>query len=105
MKTSLKAIAFMAALAVLMTIQSAVAQARLEGVWKITEVTLSRPNGEKITAPQAQPNLIIFTKRYYSLVSVAADKPRPDLALDALLLQIPASPAFRSRCGSWVCAP
>jgi hypothetical protein len=77
MKTSLKVIACMAALAILVTVQSAVAQGKLQGVWKITEITVSAPKAQTIAA--TQPSLIIFTKKHYSAVAIEGDKPRPDL--------------------------
>jgi hypothetical protein len=64
----------MATLAILMIIQSASAQGKLEGVWKITEVTLTGPNARTITNPA--PSLIVFTKKHYSMIYVTADKPR-----------------------------
>jgi hypothetical protein len=67
----------MAALAVLVTVQSAPAQGKLEGVWKVMEVTLTGPNAQKITNPQ--PNIVMFAKKYFSRVLVLGDKPRPDL--------------------------
>ena len=75
MKASLKVIACMAALAVLIVVQSAAAQSKLEGVWKVTEASMSGPNGFKTTNPQ--PNLWVFTKKHFSTVAVTSDKPRP----------------------------
>ena len=75
MKTSLKVIACIAALGVLMVVQSASAQGKLEGVWKVTEASMSGPNGFKNTNPQ--PNLWVFTKKHFSTVAVTSDKPRP----------------------------
>ena len=77
MKKSLIVIACMAALAVLVTVQSAAAQGKLEGVWKTTEITLTGPNARTITNPQ--PGFIIFTKKHFSIVAISGDKPRPDL--------------------------
>ena len=68
-------IACMAALAVLIVVQSASAQGKLEGVWKVTEASMSGPNGFKNTNPQ--PNLWVFTKKHFSTVAVTSDKPRP----------------------------
>ncbi len=67
----------MAALIVLATVQSAAAQGKLEGVWKITQVTLTGPNAGTITP--AEPGIWIFTKKHASFVSVTGDKPRPSL--------------------------
>jgi hypothetical protein len=71
------AIACMAALAVLLTVQSAAAQGKLQGVWKYTEINITGPNARTITAPQ--PGLLIFTKKHVATVSITGDKPRPDL--------------------------
>ena len=77
MKKSLVVIACMAALVVLLTVPSASAQGKLEGVWKGTEITLTAPKPQTITS--LQPGLMIFTKKYYSFVAISGDKPRPDL--------------------------
>ena len=70
-------IACMAALAVFLIVQSAAAQGKLEGVWKVTETTTTGPNARTITAPQ--PGIWIFTKKHCSSVGITGDKPRPDL--------------------------
>jgi hypothetical protein len=83
MKTSLKVIVFTEVLVVLaclvipMTVQSTSAQGKLEGVWKVTETTVSAPKPQTITA--TQPSLLIFTKKHYSVVMIMGDKPQPDL--------------------------
>ena len=81
MKTSLKVIACMAALAVLMVVQSASAQGKLEGVWKLTQVTQTGPNAGTTTNPQ--PFFLIFTKKYVSQNGIRGDKPQPDLPKNA----------------------
>ena len=73
-------IACMAALAVLLIVQSAAAQGKLEGVWKATEVSMSGPDSFKDSNPQ--PNFFIFTKKHFSTSAVTADKPRPVQQLD-----------------------
>jgi hypothetical protein len=80
MKKSLVAIACMAALAILLAVQSAAAQGKLEGIWKKTEVTVAGPNAQKI--PHPQPNVCIFAKKYYSFTEVEGEKPRPDQPLE-----------------------
>jgi hypothetical protein len=47
----------------------------LEGVWKIAEVVTTGANASSNSNPQ--PSLIIFTRGYYSLLSVNSDQPRP----------------------------
>ena len=56
---------------------SAFAQAKaptIEGVWKITSVVTTGANAASHTRPQ--PSLIVFTKGYYSYISVNGDAPR-----------------------------
>jgi hypothetical protein len=80
MKKSLVAIACMAALAVLLTVQSAPAQGNIEGVWKATEVIWSGDNPVKMTISPTHPNLFIVTKKHWSLTNIAAaTAARPDL--------------------------
>ena len=78
-------VACMAVLAVMVIVQSAAAQGKLEGVWKVTEVSMSGPDAFKETNPQ--PSLFVFTKKHFSTSSITADKPRPvqptDKATDA----------------------
>ncbi len=45
------------------------------GVWRVVELT--GPDGKKNTNPQ--PSVRIFTPRYYSIVEVEAETPRPEL--------------------------
>jgi hypothetical protein len=83
-------IACMVALVVLVTIQSAAAQAKkvksgkvvaqgkLEGAWKITEFSTSVSSTSKITTT-AQPGIFIFTKQHYSIMFLSIDKPRPEI--------------------------
>ena len=80
MKTSLKVIACMAALAVLMVVQSASAQGKLEGVWKQVEFSATAPKAYAVTNPQ--PGYIIFAKKHYCTVAVTSEKPRPVLSLE-----------------------
>ena len=47
----------------------------IEGVWKITSVVTTGANAA--TNNRSQPSLIIFTKGYYSYISVNSDAPRP----------------------------
>ncbi len=80
MKMRLRVIATMAALAVLMVVnQSALAQNKLEGVWKYTEFV--SPDGK--TTPAQPGGLLIFTKTYWSMVLVSGDKPQPALPQNA----------------------
>jgi hypothetical protein len=84
MKISLKVIACMAALAVLMVVQSASAQGKLEGVWRVTEVILPVANGGKLAVSAAHPNLMIFTKKHFSFLNIAAaDGTRPVMPQNA----------------------
>jgi hypothetical protein len=93
MKASLRVIACMAALAILMVVQSAsaqvkkavpgkvVAQGMVQGVWKITEFSMSDPSAGTTITTTAQPSIFIFTKKNYSIMYVSSDRPRPDLPL------------------------
>lgn len=80
MKTSLKVIVCMAALAVLMLVQFASAQGKLEGVWRVTEVTFTGANAVKVTVTPEHPNLFIITKKHFSFINIATTtSTRPDL--------------------------
>jgi hypothetical protein len=54
------------------------AKQSLEGVWKIVELTTTGANASTIGNPQ--PSLVIFTKGYYSYLSVTSEGPRPQFA-------------------------
>jgi hypothetical protein len=56
-----------------------VPRASIQGVWRITEATISGP-GARTIAFADRPNLTIITARHYSRVEVQADGPRPVLA-------------------------
>jgi Lipocalin-like domain len=51
---------------------------QLEGVWKVTEVVppASNPNEKPTPLTSPQPGLLIFTKGYYSGMSVMGNQPR-----------------------------
>jgi hypothetical protein len=49
----------------------------LQGVWKTIEAAYTGANARTISAPQ--PFLATFTTKYYSIVGVMSDKPRPEL--------------------------
>jgi len=76
-KTSFKVIACMAALAVLLTVQSASAQGKLQGAWKITEIVFTGPNA--LTFKITQPSQMIFTQKHFSVMMIKGDESRPDL--------------------------
>ena len=71
MKKSLAVVACMAALVVLVTVQSTAEQGKLEGVWKAIETTTAG-NPVKITVPPDRPGLLIFTKKYTGFWNIAA---------------------------------
>jgi hypothetical protein len=71
----------MAALVVLVTVQSAVAQGKVEGAWKVIEVTLTGPNAR--TIPVTQPNLYVFTEKHFSYAGIQSETPRPELPANA----------------------
>jgi hypothetical protein len=68
-----KGIICAACLAILATAPIAAAQGKIEGVWKITEVTITGPNARTISNPA--PNLFIFTKKHYSEAYATAERP------------------------------
>jgi hypothetical protein len=78
MKTSFKVIACMAALAVLMVVQSASAQVKIEGAWRVAEVSRGGQNPLKITVDASHPGRFIVTKTHFSLTNLTNPK-RPDL--------------------------
>ena len=74
MKTSYKIIACTVVVSVLMTVQAAVARGKLEGVWKVTQITFTGPNAR--TVRPIEPGIWVFTRKYASYVSIYADTPR-----------------------------
>ena len=62
----------------------------LQGVWKAVDVVTTGPNASTNKSPQ--PGLIIFTGKYYSVVAVTSDKPRPELPQD---MNTPTAVQFR----------
>src|SRR5690349_6527922 len=60
--------------AVALAPQAASAQAGLEGVWKITNITATGANASVNASPQ--PSQMILTRGYYSFVQVASPTPR-----------------------------
>ena len=47
---------------------------KVEGVWALTEITTTGPNGS--TEQMSQPSMYLFTKKHYSIIYVASDTPR-----------------------------
>ncbi len=47
----------------------------LEGVWKVSEITVTGNNGGTVSNPQ--PGLVIFGKKYFTMMYVPSDKERP----------------------------
>ena len=81
MRTPFKIIACMVSLTVLIAVLPALAQSdELIGVWKYTEFVSTGPDA---ASTPAQPGLLIFTKKYWSMVMVSGDKPRPALPQNA----------------------
>ena len=74
--------------------------ASLKGVWQVIQVTTTGPTAATISSPQ--PGLYIFTGKYYSVVVVTGNTPRPDLSekpTDAELLA--AFSPFRGQSGTY----
>src|SRR3982750_241787 len=63
---------------------SAFAQSKgkIEGVWRLTEVTTTGANGS--TKQTSQPSLYLFTKNHYSIIYVSSDAPRPETDSDQM---------------------
>jgi|ERR1043166_3102860 hypothetical protein len=57
---------------------SAIAQSTssIQGVWQLTEVTMTGADGKAETEKVTQPSMYLFTKSHYSIIYVASDKPR-----------------------------
>lgn len=55
---------------------SATAQSKsgIQGVWSLTEMTTTGPNGS--TKRMSQPSMYLFTKKHYSIIYVSSDSPR-----------------------------
>jgi hypothetical protein len=51
----------------------------IQGVWRVTEATITGPAARTIAFAE-RPNMTIITARHYSRVEVQADGPRPILA-------------------------
>ena len=52
----------------------------IEGVWKVAEVQVTGGQGSN---PAPQPGLYIFTRGYYSVMTINADKPRSVIDVQA----------------------
>jgi hypothetical protein len=50
----------------------------IDGVWKIAERTQTGANASSVTSPQ--PSLVIFTRGYYSWLSISGNAPRKQSA-------------------------
>jgi hypothetical protein len=57
---------------------SALAQGKsgVEGVWQLSEMSGTVSDGKVHTEAATQPSMYLFTKSHYSIIYVAADKPR-----------------------------
>lgn len=67
-----------AILVLLLMANTAIAQKKntLEGVWKVVEVRISHGKDSIVTDSSPQPSLMIFTKRYYSVLAIRGGNPR-----------------------------
>ena len=57
---------------------SAFAQSKkgVEGVWQISEITMTGSDGKVMNMKATQPSMYMFTKNHYSIIYVQSDKPR-----------------------------
>jgi len=46
----------------------------IEGVWKVTEIVVTGAGASNVTSPQ--PSLFIFSRGYYSMMSIPGNRPR-----------------------------
>jgi hypothetical protein len=85
---------FLAGVICLLAVADVVAQRApsIEGVWKITQRIVPagnpRTGGVAVTQDHPQPNLLIFSKRYYSEMIVMGGQRRPAAAPPANPLQV-----------------
>jgi len=91
MKKLFAVASFMGALAILLTVQSAAAQGKLEGAWKPIEIIRTVPTANTLTT--INPGLLIFTKEYYSWMLDSFGPPRQELPENSTDAEITA--AFR----------
>ena len=56
---------------------SVAAQSNIQGVWQLTEITMT--GKVSMTMKVTQPSVYTFTKTHYSKIYVGTDKPRPVL--------------------------
>lgn len=77
MKYALRFSLCIVCLAVLATAPIASAQSKLEGAWKMAEISTSNPDALKEI--NVRSALIIFTKKHYSMMWIVGANPRPDL--------------------------
>lgn len=49
----------------------------VEGVWSLTEITSTGPNGS--TKQMSQPSMYLFSKKHYSIIYVSSTDPRPEI--------------------------
>jgi hypothetical protein len=78
MRKTRSIIVYMAALSILIIVQSAAAQNKVEGVWKITEVITGGENSFKIAVADTHPNLLIISKKHFCFFNLTSPN-RPDL--------------------------
>ena len=79
---SLLFLTFMLLVASPVAVRSQVAaKSSIQGVWRVTERTVTNPNALDSVGKHAnpQPGLYLFTAKHYAQVFVTQDKPRPQL--------------------------
>ncbi len=62
------------ALLIALVLSAAAFGQKVEGVWALTEITTTGPNGS--TQKMSQPSMYLFTKKHYSIIYVSSDSPR-----------------------------
>jgi hypothetical protein len=68
----------MLALLVALIFSVSAAGQKIQGVWSLSEITTTGPNGS--TKQVSQPSMYMFTKMHYSVIYVSSAEPRPQIA-------------------------
>lgn len=70
-----RAILVLLAVFIVSGIANAQGRKSIKGIWKVAEITVTGNNAGKVSNPQ--PGLMIFGKKYYSILYVASEQARP----------------------------
>ena len=73
MTRTLKALLILTVFSTMLLAQTA-AKKSIEGVWKVAEIVITGAGASNVTSPQ--PSLFIFSRGYYSMMSIPGNQPR-----------------------------